>query len=113
MAKSAQDVFDDVAAQMVAADARVVSPESERQAGQRFGASGLKVHGKLFALVSSTGQIVFKLPKGRVSELAAKGIGVQFDPGHGRLMKEWVAIEAGADVDWRGLAGEALAFVGR
>ena len=113
MARSAQEVFDEVAARMVAADARVVAPETERRPGQRFGASGLKVNGKLFALVSSTGQVVFKLPKGRVAELAASGIGMPFDPGHGRLMKEWVAIEAGAEVDWRGLAGEALAFVGR
>ena len=61
---------------MTAADARVVSSESERQVGQRFGASGLKVQGKPVALVSSTGQVVFRAADGRVAELAATGIGV-------------------------------------
>ena len=112
MADNAEDVFASLADQMVAADPQVASPATEQRAGNRFGASGLKVDGRIFAMVSR-GQLVFKLPKPRVAELAAAGLGTPFDPGHGRLMKEWIALDPGAPADWRGLAGEALAFVGR
>lgn len=37
-----------------------------------------------------------KLPKARVDALVRGAKGKHFDPGHGRLMKEWVAL-AGAD----------------
>lgn len=96
----------------LAADPRVVSPETERQAGNRFGASGLKVDGKIFAMVSK-GQLVFKLPKARVDELVDAGAGERFDPGHGRLMKEWLALPPDAKVQWTALGREALAFVGK
>jgi hypothetical protein len=35
------------------------------------------------------GRFVAKLPRGRVDELVSGGSGEYFDPGHGRLMKEW------------------------
>jgi len=110
MRESAESIFASVAEQMVAADRRVASPATERREGHRFGASGLKVDGKIFAMVSK-GQLVFKLPRARVAELAAAGVGSPFDPGHGRLMKEWIGVDPGAAADWRALAGEALAFV--
>src|SRR6476659_5000687 len=70
--------------------------------GKGFGSSGLKVQGKLFAMISSKGQFVVKLPKARVNELVGQGKGVQFDPGHGRLMKEWIALSS-ATSSWIGL----------
>ena len=79
--------------------------------GKGFGSGGLKVDGKLFALMSSRGQFVAKLPKQRVSELVAQGKGEAFDPGHGRLMREWIALHGG-DADWVSLAREARRFVG-
>ena len=80
--------------------------------GKGFGSTGLKVNGKLFAMVSArTGQFVAKLPKDRVDVLVRAGEGTQFDPGHGRRMKEWVAIDDEA-ADWVALAREARAFVG-
>ena len=88
------------------ADKRVTVGE-----GKGFGSGGLKVDGKLFALVSSRGEFVAKLPKQRVSELIAQGKGKQFDPGHGRLMKEWIAMRDGDD-EWPALAREARKFVG-
>jgi len=78
--------------------------------GKGFGSSGLKVNGKLFALISSKGQFVAKLPRARVDELVRLGQGAPFDPGHGRLMKEWIALDGGAAA-WMGLAEEAHAYV--
>ncbi len=82
------------------------------EGGRRFGASGLQVDGHIFAMVSSRGEYVVKLPRTRVDALVAAGAGQRFDPGHGRLMKEWLALDAAADQDWLALAREALAFVG-
>lgn len=79
--------------------------------GRGFGSAGLKVNGKLFALLSDrTGQFVAKLPKVRVDELVRAGKGEPFDPGHGRLMKEWIALFPGQE-DWVVLAREACRFV--
>ena len=78
--------------------------------GKGFGSTGLKVNGKLFAFVSSKGQFVVKIPKARVEELVAGGKAEPFDPGHGRKMKEWAAINS-ATVDWIHLAREAHRFV--
>ncbi len=85
----------------------VTAPE-----GRGFGASGLKIRGKIFAMLSSTGEFVVKLPARRVDALIASGEGTRFDPGHGRLMKEWVAVAPTAAEQWLPLAREAMAFVG-
>jgi hypothetical protein len=79
--------------------------------GKGFGSSGLKVNGKLFALMSSRGLFVAKLPRQRVEELARQGKGRPFDPGHGRLMKEWLEVD-GEETSWPALAREARVFVG-
>lgn len=76
-----------------------------------FGSQGLKVGGKVFALAVK-GQIVVKLPQTRVEALVADGAGRPFDPGHGRLMKEWVAVPPGGALDWLSLAREAHDYVG-
>jgi hypothetical protein len=79
--------------------------------GKGFGSSGLKVNGKLFVLLSDrTGRFVAKLPKARVDELVRAGKGEPFDPGHGRLMREWVALFPGEE-DWVVVAREACRFV--
>jgi len=77
-----------------------------------FGSSALKVNRKIFAMVSASDEFVVKLPRARVQELEASGVGKKFDPGHGRLMKEWLALNAEATRHWAGLAREALRFVG-
>lgn len=78
--------------------------------GKMFGSSGLKVGNKVFAMLVK-GKLVVKLPKERVTALVASGQGEQFDPGHGRLMKEWVAVEPQSGSEWLDLAKEARAFV--
>ena len=65
--------------------------------GKGFGATALKVGGKIFAMSSASGrggELVVKLPKPRVDELVARREGERFDPGHGRVMKEWLAAPA-------------------
>src|ERR1043166_2881562 len=69
----------------------------------------LTIRGKIFAMLVR-GALVVKLPRQRVDELVGGGRGERFDPGHGRLMKEWVAVK-GEGESWVGLAREALRFV--
>lgn len=76
-----------------------------------FGSSALCIGGKIFALLSSRGRFVVKLPRSRVATLVAAGRGEPFDPGHGRLMREWLEVAAGAEGEWLPLAREALQFV--
>ena len=79
--------------------------------GVMMSSFGLKVKGKIFAMMVR-GKFVAKLPQARVDAIVANGLGKNFDPGHGRLMKEWVAVESDS-VDWIGLAREAREFVER
>jgi hypothetical protein len=80
--------------------------------GTGFGAMpGLRVKGKIFAMLAK-GELVVKLPRERVEELVASATGTQFDPGHGRLMKEWASVPEESAEDWERLAREALQFVG-
>jgi hypothetical protein len=71
--------------------------------------SVLTVNGRIFAMLVK-GKFVAKLPRQRVDELVNGGDGAHFDPGHGRLMKEWVAVGSGNMV-WVELAKEAYRFV--
>jgi hypothetical protein len=81
------------------------------QDGKGFGSSALKVGGRIFAMLNSRGEFVVKLPRARVDSMVASGDGDRFDPGHGRLMKEWLAVRPGSGLDWFSLADEAMAFV--
>ncbi len=84
---------------------------SEGSGPQRaFGSTSLKTNGKIFAMLVNGGLVV-KLDRRRVDELAASGDGERFDPGHGRIQKEWLAIESASDDVWLSLATEAEAFV--
>jgi hypothetical protein len=79
--------------------------------GTGFGSSpGLRIGGKIFAMLVK-GDLVVKLPKARVDQLVAAGTGGRFDPGHGRLMKEWATVAFDGPEDWERLADEALQFV--
>jgi len=80
-----------------------------------FGASALCVGSKIFAFLSSHNDFVVKLPRARVDALVDAGAGQRFDLGHGRLMREWLAISDSSDASaypWLELANEAKAFVG-
>lgn len=93
-------------------DRDVAPPGDSFQPGNRFGASALKVHGKIFAMLVR-GQLVVKLPRRRVDALVAGGEGDRFDPKkNGRPMKEWLIVAPTSMLDWLPLAREARAFVG-
>jgi hypothetical protein len=77
--------------------------------GRGFGSTGLKLKGRLFALMSSRGRFVAKLPRARVEELVRRGRGQPFDPGHGRLMREWIELGRFEKL-WVNLAREAHRF---
>ena len=83
-----------------------------REERQGFGSGALKVNGKIFAMMSSKGKFVVKLPKTRVDQLVIDGRGERFDPGGGRVMKEWLEVHD-AKTDWVALAREAFAFVAK
>lgn len=77
---------------------------------KRFGTNVLKINDKIFAMLVK-GNLVVKLPRDRVDALIAAGAGQRFDPGHGRLMKEWVSLDPAVADDWLSLAKEAMRFV--
>lgn len=83
--------------------------KAKGQSGRRFGSNGLKANGKLFALFTQ-GALVIKLPKERVAELVASKMGEPFDPGHGRLMKEWLKLTS-PRASWSEFAREAFKFM--
>jgi TfoX/Sxy family transcriptional regulator of competence genes len=99
-----QALFDDVSARLLANDAAL-----ERT--RMMGSEGLKTGGKFFAMVSR-GELVVKLPRERVDELVEAGAGHRFDPGHGRLMKEWVALRPADEEACAAYVTEARRFVG-
>lgn len=79
------------------------------KAGKLFASYGLKVNSKIFAMFGR-GRLVVKLPKERVDEMLSAGRAERFNPGHGRLMKEWASFRSG-ESDWVRLAREAYDFV--
>jgi hypothetical protein len=82
----------------------------EPGARRRFGASALKVNGKIFAMLVDD-RLVVKLPRQRVDEMTAAGEGTRFVGARGRAMREWLALDPASERDWAPLVDEALAFV--
>ncbi len=76
-----------------------------------LGSKALCVAGRMFAVLSATGQLVVKLEKARVDALVSAGRGTRFEPFHGRPMHEWFVADLGEEKDWLPLAQEALSFV--
>jgi hypothetical protein len=79
--------------------------------GKGFGSSGqLKVDGRIFAMLVR-GELVVKLPRGRVDELVAHAKGTRFDAGKGKPMREWFVLSPTSTMRWLTLAREAHDFV--
>ena len=77
-----------------------------------FGATSLKTGGKIFAMLVH-GRLVVKLPAKRVEALVGEGAGQRFDPGHGRIQREWLDVASDDFETWVALASESEAFVAR
>jgi len=61
-------------------------------------------------VLADMSQKAISQPRQRVDALIAAGIGTRFDPGHGRLMKDRLALNPSADQEWLLLVREALEF---
>lgn len=73
----------------------------------------LRVGKEFLALVDYKGSdLVVKLPKERVTELVAVGVGKPFGPA-GKVFKEWLAVPKPDRRRWRALLKEGIAFVER
>jgi hypothetical protein len=76
-----------------------------------FGRSALRYNGKIFAMLVR-GRLVVKLPQARVDTEVASGHGDRFDANKGTPMKEWLAVDPAAKVDWAVIVREALVYAG-
>lgn len=97
-------------ARALLANPGVTQSSEEARARKSFGSNGLKIKNRIFAMLVR-GRLVVKIPRQRVDELIASGDGERFDPGHGRLMKEWLVLNPASKQEWLALALEALKFV--
>lgn len=88
----------------------VSPPDPTSRSSSAFGATALKVGGKIFAMLVR-GELVVKLPRARVEALISSGAGRPFDMGAGRVMREWVSIPSDSAADWHAVAAEACEFV--
>jgi TfoX/Sxy family transcriptional regulator of competence genes len=93
-------------------DATYGADGSTQGARRTFGSTSLKANGKIFAMLVNE-RLVVKLPAARVDELAAAGAGERFDPGHGRVQRQWLSVASSVADDWLALAIEAESFVSR
>ena len=78
-------------------------PEVQKQG------ESLKIWKKMFAMLNK-GRFVVKLPKERVEKLLNSGNGLPYDPGNGKIMKEWVTIPEEYSHKWIEYASEAKEF---
>lgn len=69
----------------------------------------LKIRKKMFVMFNK-GNYVVKLPKERVEKIINSGEGLLYDPGNGKIMKEWVIISKEVSDKWIEYASEAKKF---
>ncbi len=107
-----QEQFERLVAAMLDRDGRASGTSFGAPGGAQraFGATSLKANGKIFAMLVKD-RLVVKLARQRVDELVEAGAGERFDPGHGRIQKEWLSVASDAIADWLALAIESEAFV--
>lgn len=92
----------------VARDLATSAADVER--ARMFGSEALKTNGRVFAMVVK-GSLVVKLPAARVARLLERGTAAPFDPGHGRVMREWVSLRPRSRAVLRSYVEEARAFL--
>ena len=105
------DRWADLVETMLARSDATYGDDQVQGARRAFGSTSLKASGKIFAMLVKE-RLVVKLPRSRVDELVAAGAGERFDPGHGRIQKEWLSVYAEQPDDWLALAIEAETYAG-
>jgi len=78
--------------------------------GRMFASEGLRVRGKVFALVSFDGELMLKLPAARAAELVEADDAARVEMA-GRPMREWVFVPTANASLWEPLVEEAFAYV--
>lgn len=79
--------------------------------GRMLSSPGLRLRGKVFAVVVSSGGLMLKLPGQRADALVNEGL-VEYVVMSGRSMREWVVVPFAAGYDaWHGLVGEAHRYL--
>ena len=73
-----------------------------------FSRNSLWVGRKMFAFWSK-GNLILKLPEKRVDVLVSSGEGTRYDPGRGKVQKEWLAVKAPGSTSL-GFAKEAIKY---
>ena len=91
----------------------VTPPSDEEGTRRKFGSNGLRINGRIFAMLSAENRLIVKLPREKVEALVNAGDGERFDPRRdGRTMREWIVMKPSSRANWLQLAQEALDFVG-
>ena len=103
--------WSDLKAALVAPSEQAHGPDAAAGAKRMFASTSMKTSGKMFAFLQRKQRLVVKLPELRVNELIAAGAGERYDPGDGRLQREWVVVTANESHVWLKLATEAEAYV--
>jgi TfoX/Sxy family transcriptional regulator of competence genes len=106
----AAERWEDLVATMLADG--LASYGNEGGAQRAFGSTSLKTDGKIFAMLVKD-RLVVKLPAARVEQLVGEGVGEAFDPGHGRIQREWLSVRGAEPDQWQALATESEAFVAK
>jgi hypothetical protein len=101
---AAEKLFWELAAELQKNDTRVVE-------GTIMNGRCLRVGKEFLALVDYKGSgLVVKLPKTRVEQLIASGVGQPFAPA-GRVFKEWLSVPKRDRRLWQSLPLEGVTFV--
>jgi len=112
---TATEQFKALVETMLARSNEITDRVASDGARRRFGSTSIKTgvqNGKMFAFLNrKTEQLVVKLPEARVAELVEAGEGKRYDPGDGRLQREWMVVGSSEQSDWERFAVEAEAYV--
>ena len=78
-----------------------------------MGGRCVRVAGEFLALVDVKGSgLVVKLPRERVDQLIAEGVGRPFAPA-GKVFREWVSVPEADSRQWDSLLREGIGFASR
>jgi len=88
----------------------VVADMSGVTLGKALHQPGLMADGRLFAFLKD-GELVLKLPAGRIDALILSHDARRFERGQGKPMREWIVVPPAMKPDWPHLVREACGFV--